>query len=78
MQFPTNLMTSDEVHVGLSGYVNKDFVTEHNLRGLYERALHAFGVIAPYFVKENDYTIAVISDRHIEMLEISVNVEPQR
>lgn len=76
------VLSSDEAHFHLSGYVNKQnfrYWAENNPRQLHERPLHSqrvtvwcavadFGIIGPYFFEEEERTVTVTSDRYVHML----------
>jgi hypothetical protein len=76
-----DVLSSDEAHFHLSGCINKQnfrYWAENTPRQLHERSLHSqrvtiwcavadFGVIGPY-VFEDGETVAVTSDRYVQML----------
>ena len=77
------LITSDEAHFHLSGFVNKQnfcYWSESNPRELHERPLHSewvtvwcavanFGVWGPYFFEEEEKTASVTSALYVKMLQ---------
>ena len=77
------LITSDEAHFHLSGYVNKQnfrYWSESNPRSLHEEPLHServtvwcavanFGVWGPYFFEEEEKVVSVTSSRSVQMLQ---------
>ena len=77
------LITSDEAHFHLSGYVNKQnfrYWSESNPRSLHEKPLHServtvwcaitnFGVWGPYFFEEEEKVVSVTSSRYVQMLQ---------
>ena len=77
------LLTSDEAHFNLSGYVNKQnfrYWSTTNPMQLHEKPLHServtvwcaishVGVWGPYFFEEEDKTVTVTSDRYVNMLQ---------
>jgi hypothetical protein len=80
---PANdVLSSDEAHFHLSGCVNKQnfrYWAENSPRHLHERPLHSqrvtvwcavadCGVTGPYFLDEDGETVAVTSDRYVQML----------
>ena len=79
----TILLTSDEAHFHLTGCVNKQnfrYCAEANPHELHERPLHSdrvkvycavgeFGVLGPYFFKDNGSAVTITPARYIEMLE---------
>jgi len=83
-EFLNKLWMSDEAHFHLTGYVNKQnyrYWADSNPKEIHERPLHSskvtawcavssHGVIGPYvFENEERITIAVTSDRYVEMLQ---------
>jgi [histone H3]-lysine36 N-dimethyltransferase SETMAR len=77
------LLTSDEAHFHLSGYVNKQnfrYWADQNPCQLHERPLHSqrvtvwcavaySGVYGPYFFEEEGQTATVTSARYVNMLQ---------
>jgi transposase len=77
------IITSDEAHFHLSGFVNKQnfrYWAESNPQKLHQKPLHCkrvtvwcavgdCGVWGPYFFEEGDETVTVTSDRYVEMLK---------
>lgn len=76
------LLTSDEDHFYLFGYINKQKFPhwgENNPRQLHKRPLHNeqvtvwfgvvnYGVCSPYFFEKGDHSVTVASDQNVEML----------
>ena len=76
------LLTSDEAHFHLSGFVNKQnfrYWSDENPQQLVQQPLHSkrvtvwcavgsVGVIGPYFFEEGDTAAAINSDRYVKML----------
>jgi hypothetical protein len=76
------VLTSDEAHFHLSGYVNKQnfrYWARQNPRELHQRPLHServtvwcavaqFGLIGPYFFEEEGRTVTVTCQRYVKML----------
>lgn len=86
------LLTSDEAHFHLSGYVNKQnyrYWAPENPRELHQTPLHsqrvtvwamvaAFGVWEPYFFEENGRAVTVTSARYVQMLQTFVQPKLQQ
>lgn len=84
------VLSSDEAHFHLSGYVNKQnfrYRAENNPRQLHERPLHSqhvtvwcavadFGIIGPYFFEEEGRTVTVTSQRYVHMLNNFLKPKP--
>jgi hypothetical protein len=82
-QFLPHLITSDEAHFHLSGYVNKQnfrYWAEENPRLLHQSPLHSqkvtvwcglssFGILGPYFFEDNNgHAVTVTAERYVAML----------
>ena len=77
-----NILTSDEAHFHLSGFVNKQnfrYWADENPQNLIEKPLHServtvwcgigtIGVVGPYFFEEEGRCVTVNSDRYSDML----------
>lgn len=86
------LLTSDEAHFHLTGFVNKQnyrYWAAENPRERHETPLHsqrvtvwamvsAFGVWEPYFFEENGAAVTVTSARYIHMLQTFVQPKLQQ
>ncbi|XP_075215399.1 uncharacterized protein LOC142321286 [Lycorma delicatula] len=84
------VLSSDEAHFHLSGYVNKQnfrYRAENNPRQLHERPLHSqhvtvwcavadFGIIGPYFFDEEGRTVTVTSQRYVHVLNNFLKPKP--
>jgi len=86
------VIMSDEAHVHLNGFVNKQncrFWAAENPRELHQRPLHSskatvrcgvskVGIVDPYFFEEGETAVSVTSARYIDMLDNFLHPELQR